>query len=96
MGIGSLVGCQMIIAISIAVTLVVGYISYRIIFTGFADFREGFDRFFNADNRNRTTLWSFDYTDDQNWSSGIRFFIFILFPLAAGVLTYLKLYINSH
>ena len=87
----------MIIAISIAVTLVVGFISYHVLFNGFADFCEGLDKFFHLNERGEGSWWDWlDYTDGQSRSSGIRCFIFVLVPLAVGFLTYAKLYFSSH
>jgi hypothetical protein len=87
----------MIIAISVAVTLVMGFISYHVLFNGFSDFCEGLDKFFHLNERGECSWLDWlDYTDGQSWSSGIRFFIFALVPPAVGFLTYAKLYINSH
>jgi hypothetical protein len=72
---------------------------YYVLFRGFRDFCEGLKKFFRLGEHGDNDEGIFrrvEYTDSESRSSEFRFFLFVLVPLAAGVLTYLKLYINSH
>jgi hypothetical protein len=84
----------MILAISIAVALAGWFISYHVLFTGWTDFCEGADKFFHLNEDANCRTW--EYTEGQSATSKFRFFMFVLAPLTAAVLTYFKLYINSH
>ena len=85
----------MITVIAIAVALVAAVISYFALFKGFGDFCEGLGKFFDGQPNGKWGPWPSLYSDGGG-TSGVRFFLFVFATLAAGALTYLKLYVSSH
>jgi hypothetical protein len=80
----------MIIAVSIVVGVLVGWLLYRALFYDLADFMDGFVRLFTLFLVERRQ-WPFapwnkptapEDFEDEGWSSGIRFFV--LLALSAG------------
>jgi hypothetical protein len=92
-------GIQMIIAISIAVGVAVGWLLYRVLFYDLADFFDGFMKLSTV-FLVRRRRWPFaprskvptpeDFEDDS-WSSGIRFFFFLAGSVGSGYFTYSEL-----
>jgi len=89
----------MIIAISTVVGLGVGCLLYRVLFYDSADFVDGFVRlstafFFGrrgwpfAPRRKPPTAQDFE---DDGWSSGIRFFFFLVLSAASAYFAYSEL-----
>lgn len=81
----------MIIALSILSGVVVAGVSYRILFYDLSDFLDGLIKFFTA-FLVRRRRWPFerikspgpDESEDDGWSNGIRFFIFLALSGGAG------------
>jgi len=85
----------MIIALSIVAGLGVGYLSYRVLFYDLADFMDGFVKLSTVFFFQRR--WPFarrskgptaeDFEDD-GWSSGIRFLLFLALMIGSGYFAY--------
>jgi len=78
------------IVLSIAVGLGAAGILYRVLFYDFSDFLEGCGKFLSR--RSRWQSYTPKYFEDEGWSSGIRFFIFLALSCGSGYLTYYELH----
>src|SRR5438876_11037329 len=96
---GSFGGTQMIIAVSIVVGVGVGWLLYRVLFYDLADFMDGVVRLSTV-FLVRRRRWPFaprskpptaKDLEDDSWSSGIRFFFFLVLSAGSGYLTYSEL-----
>ena len=91
---GSL-GCKlMIIALSIAVGLGAAYILCRVLFYDFSDFFEGCGKFLEKlvrGGRGPSRPLTPEYFEDEGWSNGIRFFLYLAFSCGGACLTYYAL-----
>ncbi len=92
----------MIISISIALGVLVAYIAYRILFYDSSDFWQGCGKFtFGILDTPRRGKWIWQSTgqqpsaedlEDEGWSSGIRFFLFLALSCGSGYFTYYELH----
>jgi hypothetical protein len=90
----------MIIASSIAVGILVGWLSYRILFYDLGDFMDGFVTCMTV-FLVRRARWPFaprekpptpeDFEDDSR-TSGFRFFFFLILSVGCGYSTYSQLH----
>jgi hypothetical protein len=87
----------MFIVLSIAVGILVAWLSYRILFYDVGDFLEGCGKFtrglmvflFARGYRHRRIPPpSAEDLEDEGWSSGIRFFLFLALSCGCGYFTY--------
>lgn len=75
----------MIVAISMATGIVVAWVAYRVLFYDSSDFWDGFSRFASWFGRRRCRwIWQKgdpppppEYFEDESWSSGLRFLVFV-------------------
>ncbi len=87
----------MILVASILVGVLAAYVAYRMLFYDLNDFGDGFIAFFTTFLRRR---WPYRPTkppapedfEDERWSSGLRFGLFLAVVVGAGVLTYNRLH----
>ena len=89
----------MIVALSILVGILAAGISYRILFYDFSDFWDGCGKFTGLFVRRRW-IWPRrnswppppEYFEDEGWSSGIRFTLFLALSIGSGYLIYYELH----
>jgi len=90
----------MIITLSIAVGALAAYLGYRMLFYDASDFWEGCGKFVCCFSKMKRGLWSRqgpwppppEYFEDEGWSSGIRFALFLTLSLGSGFLVYHELH----
>jgi len=87
----------MIIAFSIVAGVLAAWLSYRILFYDSGDFWQGFDKF--TASRRRRWIWQRgdpppppEDFEDEGWSSGIRFFLFLAVSFSSGYFAYYQLH----
>jgi len=89
----------MIIIASVAVGVLVSWLAYRILFYNFADLADGFIRLSTV-FLVRRRRWPFsprskspppEDFEDERWSSGLRFFVFLGVSIGSGCFTYSEL-----
>ncbi len=89
----------MIVVLSIVAGLAAAFIAYRVLFYDSGDFWDGFVRFATCFLYRRSSwIWQRNSQqprpenfEDDSWSSGIRFGIFVLLAVGSGVLLYHEL-----
>jgi hypothetical protein len=80
----------MILTLSIVAGVLAVCVAYRFLFYGFGDFLDGFCRFLclrRSTNRYRHTPPP-EYFEDDSWSSGLRFFLFLALSAGVGYFAY--------
>ena len=93
---------RMILAISIATGILAACFAYRILFYDSSDFWDGFIRFASCFARRRSRgIWQKgspppppEYFEDESWSSGLRFFAFVVASCGSVWLAYH--YLHKH
>jgi hypothetical protein len=86
----------MIIAFSILVGVVAAWLAYHVLFYDFNDFCQGFGKF--TARRRRRAMWQHsdpppppEHFEEEGWSSGIRFFLFLVVSIGCGYFAYYEL-----
>jgi len=90
---------RMIISASIVICILAGWVSYRVLFYDSDDFWEGCGKFTGGLLRSRRRwIWQKsepppppEFFEDESWSSGIRFFLFLAVSFGSGYFTYYQL-----
>src|SRR5712691_1124138 len=90
----------MIITFSILAGLLAAWLSYRILFYDSSDFWDGCGKFTaGLLRRRRRWIWERDdppsppeYFEDESWSCGIRFFLFVAASCGSGYFAYYQLH----
>ena len=90
---------RMIIAFSILAGILAAWVAYRILFYDAGDFWEGFDKFITGLGRRGNWKWprndpppTPEQFEDESWSSGIRFFLFVAVSFGSGYFAYYQLH----
>jgi hypothetical protein len=90
----------MITAFSIVVGILAAFFAYRILFYDFSDFGDGIRKFVSLFTRKHRWLrFGHDplhpppeYFEDESWSSGIRFALFLVLSIGSGYSFYHELH----
>jgi hypothetical protein len=90
----------MTIAFSVVAGILAAWLSYRVLFYDSNDFWEGCDKFTAGLLRSRHRwIWQRgeptsppDHFENESWSGGIRFFLFVAVSLGRGYLAYYQLH----
>ena len=91
----------MIVSLSILVGVLTAWLWYRVLFYDSSDFWEGWGKFAAALVRGgRRAIWRgplpspppAEHFEDESWSSGIRFLLFVAASVGCGYIAYHELH----